>query len=46
MGAMFRLADRISVLHQGRIIRTGRIADIQADPLVRQAYLGDDDAAA
>ena len=43
MDAMFRLADRISVLHQGRILRTGSVADIQTDAEVRRAYLGEDD---
>ena len=43
MGAMFRLADRISVLHQGRILRTGTVAEIQADEEVRRAYLGEDE---
>jgi branched-chain amino acid transport system ATP-binding protein len=43
MGAMFRLADRISVLHQGRILCTGTVAEVQADEEVRRAYLGEDD---
>lgn len=43
MSAMFRLADRISVLHQGRILCTGTVAEVQADEEVRRAYLGEDD---
>jgi branched-chain amino acid transport system ATP-binding protein len=42
MDAMFRLADRISVLHQGRIIAMGTPAAVQGDSQVRDAYLGDD----
>lgn len=43
MDAMFRLADRISVLHQGRILRTGSISEIKTDEEVRRAYLGEDE---
>lgn len=42
MDAMFRLADRISVLHQGQIISTGTPDVVRDDPLVRAAYLGDE----
>ena len=42
MDAVFALADRISVLVSGEIIASGSVADIRANPLVRQAYLGDD----
>ncbi len=45
MDAVFRLADRISVLVNGRIIATGAPARIKADPEVRRAYLGDEGAA-
>lgn len=41
MDAVFRLADRISVLVYGRIIATGSAEDIKNDPQVREAYLGE-----
>ena len=42
MDAVFALADRISVLVYGRIIATGSVADIRANPEVRRSYLGED----
>ena len=42
MDAVFALADRISVLVYGRIIATGSVADIRANPEVRRAYLGEE----
>lgn len=40
MSVIFQLADRISVLVYGQIIATGTPAEIQASPIVREAYLG------
>ena len=42
MDAVFALADRISVLVGGRIIATGPVSEIRANPEVRRAYLGED----
>jgi branched-chain amino acid transport system ATP-binding protein len=44
MEAVFALADRITVLVYGRIIASGAPADIRANPNVRQAYLGEQEA--
>jgi len=43
MDAVFTLADRISVLVYGEIIASGSVADIRGNPLVRSAYLGEED---
>ena len=45
MDAVFACADRISVLVYGKIIATGTVEDIRANPDVREAYLGEEDAA-
>jgi branched-chain amino acid transport system ATP-binding protein len=42
MDAVFRLADRISVLVYGRIVATGSPDEIRANEEVRKAYLGED----
>jgi branched-chain amino acid transport system ATP-binding protein len=42
MGAVFRLADRISVLVYGRVIATDVPERIRASDEVRRAYLGED----
>ncbi|MCX7561227.1 ABC transporter ATP-binding protein [Sulfitobacter sp. F26204] len=44
MDAVFACADRISVLVYGKIIATGTVDDIRANPEVRVAYLGEEDA--
>src|SRR4051812_33345475 len=44
MDAVFALADRISVLVYGRVIASGEPAAIRANPDVRRAYLGEQQA--
>ena len=44
MDAVFALADRISVLVYGRVIASGEAATIRANPDVRRAYLGEQQA--
>ena len=45
MDAVFRLADRISVMVNGRLIATGTPPEIKANEEVKKAYLGDEIAA-
>ena len=44
MDAVFRLADRISTLVQGRVIASGAPDEIRRHPEVRRAYLGEEAA--
>jgi branched-chain amino acid transport system ATP-binding protein len=44
MEAVFALADRITVLVYGRVIASGKPADIRANAAVRDAYLGEAEA--
>ena len=44
MDAVFRLADRVSVLVYGRIVATGDPERVRANPEVRTAYLGEEAA--
>ena len=41
MDAVFRLADRITVMVEGVVIATGTPAEISANTAVQEAYLGD-----
>jgi len=45
MDAVFRLADRLTVLVNGRVIASGKPDHIRSHPEVRRAYLGDEVAA-
>jgi len=45
MDAVFRLADRISVMVDGRLLATDSPQKIRMNPDVRRAYLGDEAAA-
>jgi branched-chain amino acid transport system ATP-binding protein len=40
MDVVFSLADRITVLHYGQVISEGTPAEVRADPLVQEIYLG------
>jgi len=41
MDVVFSIAQRISVLHQGRLIAEGAPTDVRHDPEVRRVYLGE-----
>jgi branched-chain amino acid transport system permease protein len=40
MDAVFELAERITVLHEGRKLAEGTAEEISGDRRVREAYLG------
>jgi ABC-type branched-subunit amino acid transport system ATPase component len=40
MDVVFSLADRIAVLHRGRLIADGTVEEVKADAGVQDAYLG------
>lgn len=40
MDFMRRFATRVTVLHQGKVLSEGSVANVQADPRVQQVYLG------
>lgn len=35
-----RFATKVTVMHEGKLLREGAVAEIQADPLVQEVYLG------
>jgi branched-chain amino acid transport system ATP-binding protein len=41
MDVVFSIAQKIAVLHQGRLIADGAPAEVRADPEVRRIYLGE-----
>jgi len=41
MEVVFSIAQKIAVLHQGRMIAEGRPEDVRRDPEVRRVYLGE-----
>jgi len=43
MALIMRVSDRIHVLDRGAVIASGAPDEVRADPLVRKAYLGEDD---
>jgi branched-chain amino acid transport system ATP-binding protein len=42
MDVVFAVADRIMVLHQGRVIAEGRPAEVRTDAQVQRVYLGEE----
>ena len=46
MDAVFELADRLTVMHDGHVIATGSPQEVRMHPAVRSAYLGDHGGAA
>lgn len=43
MGLVSRVSDRVLALNQGQVLSTGTAEEVQADPLVIEAYLGGQD---
>jgi urea transport system ATP-binding protein len=40
MGFIKEIGDRISVMHQGRLLAEGTVREVEEDPRVKEAYLG------
>jgi len=40
MEVVFAIAEKIAVLHQGRVLAEGRPDEVRSDPEVRRVYLG------
>jgi len=40
MDFLRRFANKVTVLHEGRLLREGTVAEVQADPKVQEVYLG------
>jgi branched-chain amino acid transport system ATP-binding protein len=40
MDAVFELADRLTVMQDGRVIASGMPGEVRMNPAVRAAYLG------
>lgn len=38
---IFSLVDRSYLIYEGKVLRSGKVAELVADPIVRQRYLGD-----
>ncbi len=44
MEVAFSLAQRITVLHQGKVFADGSPDEIRRDPRVKEIYLGEEEA--
>jgi branched-chain amino acid transport system ATP-binding protein len=42
MNVVFRISDKITVLHQGRIIFEGKPDEVKANDEVQKIYLGEE----
>ncbi|MBA2462820.1 MAG: ABC transporter ATP-binding protein [Actinobacteria bacterium] len=44
MDVVFEISERVTVLHQGRVIAEGTVAEVQSNPEVMAVYLGEEPA--